>query len=138
MEFKTTVEEQWRGKEVKVRGVRVTGRTMFEVGLVIEGQAKLLSPVDTGRVAASITTQAFDHGTNPTGQGAVGTDKIAAPRSGMMVLVGTPVFYGPYMEFGTVKTDAQPFLRPALALAKGQTGTIIMKNGKLVFKDYLK
>ena len=56
----------------------------------------------------------------------------------MMVLVGTPVFYGPYMEFGTVKTDAQPFLRPALALAKGQTGTIIMKNGKLVFKDYLK
>jgi hypothetical protein len=35
-------------------------------------------------------------------------------------------------------TEAQPFMRPAFDLAKGKTLTILMENGKKIFKDYLK
>jgi very-short-patch-repair endonuclease/phage gpG-like protein len=43
-----------------------------------------------------------------------------------------------HVEFGTVKMSAQPFLRPALDLAQGKTLTVVMKNGKYEFGDYLK
>lgn len=33
--------------------------------------------------------------------------------------VGTNVYYGPYVEYGTVKMKAQPFLHPALEAEQG-------------------
>ena len=158
MAFNTTVQEQWRGKEVKVKGQKVVGKTAFEIGLVVEGQAKLLAPVSWGYLAASITTQSMTTGTEPSapqpswemmaapkGSPYSGPMKISAPTAEsssswpkVLVLVGTPVFYGPYVEFGTVRSDAQPFLRPALDLAKGRQLTILMHNGRLHFKEYLK
>ncbi len=147
--IKTTVEEQWRGKEVKIRGKKVTGRSAFEIGLIVEGQAKLLAPVRFGYLAASITTQSQTDGTRPTvpqrAANTIGTDpgppsvlEIAAPLSSNVVLVGTPVEYAPWQEFGTKYMDAQPFLRPALALAQGKALSIVAKNGKFFFADYLK
>ena len=138
MSFEQEIEKVWRGREVKIKGKRVTGKTAFEVGLVVEGQAKLLAPIDTGRLAASITVQAKGKGTKPMGKGAVMSDIIKAPQSDQQVFVGTPVFYGPYMEFGTIKTEAQPFLRPALALAKGQALTIFLNNGRAQFKEFIR
>ncbi len=138
MSYKTDVEQAWRGREVKFKGRRVTGKTMFEVGLVVEGLAKLLPPIDTGRLAASITTQAMSHGTSPEGKGAQPGDKIQAPNTGNEVFVGTPVFYGPYIEFGTMRNAARPFLRPALAIARGDALTIFLKNGKAEFKDFVR
>lgn len=111
---------------------------MYEVGLVIEGQAKLLCPIKTGRLSASITTQAYDKGTYPKGKGAVRDDLIERPTTGDMVYVGTPVFYGPYQEYGTVRSEAQPFLRPALALAQGKELTLIERNGRIQFREYLR
>jgi very-short-patch-repair endonuclease len=43
-----------------------------------------------------------------------------------------------HIEYGTVKMDAQPFMRPAFDLAKGQTVTVLEKNGKMHLKEYLK
>lgn len=134
----TTVEQQWNGKDIKIRGKRVVGKSAFEIGLIVEGQAKLRAPVRTGRLSGSITTQASDHGTEPSGMGAVGSDKIHPPEDENEVLVGTPVDYGPYQEFGTVHSHAQPFLRPALALARGQELTVTMKHGRHEFAEYLK
>lgn len=62
-----------------------------EIGLVAEGYAKRLCPVDTGRLRNSITHT---------------TDGEAA-------YIGTNVEYAPYVEMGTSRTRAQPFLRPA-------------------------
>lgn len=146
MSFKSTISQEWRGKEVKVAARKATGKTAWELGLIVEGQAKLLCPVDKGRLSASITTAALDVGgwgsgyrqTTPKGKGAVATDLIAPPDSENEVFVGTPVFYGPYQEFGTVRNEAQPFLRPALALAKGQQLTILMYNGRLHFKEFMR
>lgn len=143
----TTVDKQWNGADVKIRGKKVIGKTAFEVGLVVQGQAKLLCPVNWGYLAASITTQSRTIGTepdtpvpgpNPKGPNVTpGNMKITPPTDDMEVLVGTPVEYGPWNEFGTYRMDAQPFLRPALEMAKGSVLTLTQINSKWYFKDYL-
>lgn len=59
----------------------------------IESRAKYFCPVDTGRLRASITHE-------------IGSDKLSA-------VIGTNVEYSMYVEFGTRKMKAQPYLRPA-------------------------
>lgn len=61
------------------------------VGLKAEGYAKLKCPTDTGRLKNSITHR---------------TDDEAA-------YIGTNVEYAPYVEMGTVKMAARPYLKPA-------------------------
>lgn len=68
-------------------------RGLEKVGLVAEGYAKRLCPVDTGRLRNSITH-------------AIDGDEMAA-------YIGTNVEYGPHVELGTSKQKAQPFLTPA-------------------------
>lgn len=66
-------------------------RALERIGMEAEGYAKDLCPVDTGRLRGSITHT---------------TDEAAA-------YIGTNVEYGKYVELGTVKMAAQPFLSPA-------------------------
>lgn len=134
--IKTTVSAQWHGEEVKIQGKKVTGKSAYEIGLVVEGQAKELCPVDTGRLAGSITTAAQDKQTRPQSP-ATGADAIQVPREEGEVYVGTAVEYGPHVEFGTIHMDAQPFLRPALELALGHVLTIVQRNAKMHFQKYL-
>ena len=138
MSIKQEYSSVWRGKEVKIRGKKVIGKSVFEAGLMIEGNAKTLCPIDTGRLAASITTAARLIHTIPKGEGAVAGDLIQPPVSDMETFVGTPVFYAPYIEFGTANSEPQSFLRPALDMAKGRTLTIVMSNGRAQFKEYLR
>lgn len=163
MSFKTEIKTAWHGKEVKFRGREVTGKSIYEIGLVVEGQAKLLAAKRYGYLAASITTQAYGgKGTDPEdpnkysarvstnilkGEAIYQRAKkeyapyemyIQSPKEEFEVFVGTPLEYGVYQEFGTSKMSAQPFLRPALALARGGTLTIVKQNGKFYFKEYLK
>jgi len=125
-------------------------KSAYEIGLVVEGQAKLLAPKDSGYLAASITTQAGDGtGTEPGNPAQYGSGRsssggfsggemmIQAPTNPDEVYVGTPLPYGPSQEFGTVRAFAQPFLRPALALAQGKSLTIVRVQAKYYFKEYL-
>lgn len=64
-----------------------------KVGLLMERNAKLACPVDTGRLRSSIS---HTHDKNTS-------------------YVGTNVEYAPYVEMGTVNTNAQPYLKPAIA-----------------------
>ncbi len=73
-------------------------RALERIGLQAEGYAKDLCPVDTGNLRNSITHT---------------SDSKAA-------YIGTNVTYGKYVELGTVKMAAQPYLRPAAA---DHTGT---------------
>ena len=147
---------------VKKLGKKVVGKSSFEIGLIVEGQAKLLVNNVTGRLAASITTQSKDDGTLPEAT-ALASDIIDKPKAEGETLVGTPVDYAPDVEFGTAPhtirikdakvlsngkvffgeevhhpgTNANPFLRVSLALAQGKEVSIVEKNGKKYFKDYL-
>lgn len=87
--------------------VRAIDRALEEIGLAAEGYAKRACPVDTGNLRNSIT-----HAVEP------GEDAV---------YVGTDVEYAPYVEMGTVRTAAQPFLRPA-ATEHGSTYRSILKR----------
>lgn len=71
---------------------RAIQRALEKIGLVAEGYAKRLCPVDTGRLRNSITHAMEDEHT---------------------VAIGTNVEYGPHVELGTSRQSAQPFLQPA-------------------------
>ncbi len=138
MSIKTFVGMDWKGQEVKIQGKKVAGRSIYEVGLIIEGQAKALAPVDTGRLAGSITTQQSTGSPHGLESPATAADMPDKPQSENEVIVGTAVTYGIFREYGTRFSDATPFMRPAFDLAKGQSVTVLEKNGKMHLKEYLK
>ena len=138
MSFKAESTLKWNGNEAKIAGKDTVALSAYDTGIVIEGQAAALCAVDTGRLRGSISVQSAkrSHVVDPGKAQAV--DVIPKPAHGDTVYVGTNAFYGPYIEYGTVRSSAQPFMRPALDLAKGKVLTLIRKNGKIRFKDYLK
>lgn len=90
-----------------------------KVGLVAEGYAKMLCTVDTGRLRNSIThatSQNLGQGDYQDNNGLDFHDATAQskPRDDS-VYIGTNVEYAPYIELGTVRHSARPYLRPAAA-----------------------
>jgi HK97 gp10 family phage protein len=89
---------------------QATERGLEKIGLVAEGYAKKLTPVDTGRLRNSITHEV----------------------DGNDVYIGSNVEYAPYVELGTSKQKAQPFLKPAATEHSGTYRAILeaeYKNG---------
>lgn len=78
-------------------------------GSVAERYAKAKCPVDTGRLRNSLTHEV------DMSQGAV--------------FIGTNVVYGPYVELGTKRQRAQPYLKPAVVDH--------MDEYKRILNDYL-
>jgi HK97 gp10 family phage protein len=67
-------------------------RALTAIGLYVEGEAKLRCPVDTGNLRGSIDHKAkTDH-----------------------VVIGTNVEYALFLEKGTQRQKAQPYLTPAV------------------------
>ena len=84
---------EWYGDKV-IQSVENAKRGGLEAAsLIVEADATLRAPVDTGNLRSSITHK-------------VVSDEEAR--------VGTNVDYAPWVEGGTSKMAAQPFLRPAL------------------------
>lgn len=79
---------------IKQASAEAIERALEAIGLQAEGYAKMLCPVDTGRLRNSIT-----HEVKPSEQA---------------VYVGTNVEYAAYVEFGTSRMSAQPYLQPAV------------------------
>ena len=89
-----------------------TVKALTGAALVVEGAAKTLSPVDTGNLRGSIT-----HEVNPD-----------------HAKVGTNVEYAPYLEYGTVKMAAQPYLRPGLDNNRAAVNKIISETYRAAIK----
>lgn len=100
----TRVDIDSKGVHALLTGSEVA-TFLMKKGLQVESRAKRLCPVDTGRLRASITSALEQDG-----------DTIKA-------VVGTDVEYASFVEFGTVRMSARPFLLPALASLK--SGTIV-------------
>lgn len=132
-DVRTTVK--WDGDIIKRRAIELMGKSTFEIGLFVEGQAKLLTPVKTGRLRGSINTVSWNgQKTEP----ANAQDAISQPSGTFDTHVGTNVEYAPYIEYGTVNSEAQAYLRPAVDIAYGRVPTIVEKNSKIYFEEYLK
>lgn len=80
-------------------------RAMEALAITAEGYAKLKCPVDTGRLRNSIT-----HSVDST-----------------TAYIGTNVEYAAYVEYGTVNTPAQPYLKPAITEHHSEYSSIVMK-----------
>lgn len=118
-------------------------RALEKIGLQAEGYAKMLCPTDTGLLKNSIThavsgqapAQSSYHASK--GSNRIKSGKNAGKRysAGSMkagsvgfgtysgtigspdedaVYIGTNVEYAPYVELGTQRTTAKPFLKPAV------------------------
>lgn len=68
-------------------------RALTRIGLSAEGYAKKECPVDTGNLRNSITHEVV--------------------QSEKAVYIGTNVEYAAYVELGTTRTKAKPYLKPA-------------------------
>lgn len=90
---------------------RVGAKGALAVAIAIERQATALTPVVTGNLIGSIATQ-------EDGQGAI---------------VGTNVEYAPYVEYGTSRSTARPYLRPAVDIIRGRAPSIVAEEGKREF-----
>ena len=77
---------------IKKASDEAIARALEAIGLQAEGYAKLLAPVDTGRLRNSISHEVSDQ----------------------TVYIGTNVEYAAYQEFGTRRMKAQPYLAPAV------------------------
>lgn len=77
-----------------------TGAALARSAISVEGAAKRLCPVDTGRLRSSIHHE------------------LGQDSRGLVARIGTDVEYAAHVEFGTRHNRAQPFLRPALRAAQ--------------------
>lgn len=81
------------------------------VGMFVGGEAQLRAPVDTGDLRDSILFE-VDEG-----------DKS--------VTIGTNVEHGLWVEKGTSKMDAQPYLNPAIEENHGRAKSLFAQAAKL-------
>lgn len=102
------------------------------VGLEAEGDAKFLCAVDTGLLKNSITHgvsgEVINHNyTDDAGEQSGSVSVVIGTTDDKEVYIGTNVEYAPYVEYGTSRTQAQPFLRRAFEDNKEKYGRIIAK-----------
>jgi len=89
-------------------------RGALKVELAAKEMCTEMGAVDTGRLRGSITT-----------------DKRYIQK--YLVMIGTNVDYGPYVEFATKKMDARPYLFPAVFIFEGE---IIKDIKKILDKGF--
>jgi HK97 gp10 family phage protein len=82
----------------RVTAAQAGDRAAALLALKLRNEAVRRCPVDTGRLRQSIGLQKVGDG---------------------HYRVGTNVVYAPYVEFGTRRARAQPFMRPALEAVRG-------------------
>ncbi len=83
-------------KEIRDEMPQVLESGMQVGGMVIEREARRNAPYLTGNLRSSIHTV------------------VRSERKDVRAYIGTNVEYAPYLEYGTSKMSARPFLRPAL------------------------
>ncbi len=108
-------EQKWTQTDWDACLKDATGRALVTIGLYIAGEAMIRAPVDTGRLAGSITwaTQNKKSGVESP---AKASDAVDSPNDEWTLHVGTAVEYAPYVEYPGVTRDypGKPYLRPAL------------------------
>jgi HK97 gp10 family phage protein len=99
------------------------------VGAFIEKEAERICPKDTYNLSASITYATVDNVSRVRSPAKQST-AVSKPEDDDAVRIGTKVKYAPYVEYGTYKMSAQPYLRPAVLDNKKRIKGIFLKMMK--------
>jgi HK97 gp10 family phage protein len=100
-----------------------TIKSLIEIAAKMASQAKELAPVDKGVLRNSIGYKIEDLNT--------AEPQLETSVKEKTGIVGTGVEYASYQEFGTKKMKAQPFLRPAVDVIRGNNGLKVIKKYSL-------
>lgn len=85
---------EWFGNQALAMVRREAGKRLDAAGRAVTNRARELCPVDTGRLKASI--------------------HYVYRQDTMTLTIHADESYASYVEFGTSRQSAQPYLRPAL------------------------
>ena len=100
-------------EEVKEALKEAVQKALTEIGIQVENYATMLCPVDTGRLRGSITFATVTEQDSPR-EPAEASDGVQETPDENSVVIGTNVEYAAYVEMGTSKMDARPYLEPAV------------------------
>lgn len=97
-------------------------RVLKEAGQPLATKASNLAPVDLGKLAFSVVvaTQLTRRHKSEQRNRESETEVYIGPAGGVGAL-----YYASHVEFGTVRTRAQPFMRPAWDSLKGESMRLI-------------
>lgn len=101
------VKFESNAKEIIGKLNNASRKGITEACLLVQAQAKALTPVDTGQLRNSIDYKVEDDKGNVEG------------------IVGTAIDYGIHIEYGTKYQKAQPYLLPAFRENKSNIEKII-------------
>jgi len=96
---------EWYGDEIVESVESAIEASLTAAAMVVQGRAILLCPVKTGNLRGSIV--------------------FSVDVPALTAYVGSNVEYAPYVEYGTVNMDEQPFLHPALIQSYREVHDII-------------
>jgi len=105
-----------------------TREALREVARKVVQDAKALCPVDTGSLQRSIRAEEYPPEVNIYRIFVVAGGKIINPKT------RKKVDYAAYVEYGTSRAPAQPFLRPALEQNRPLLREVLMNGLKEAFK----
>ncbi|MGB9772380.1 MAG: HK97-gp10 family putative phage morphogenesis protein [Candidatus Kapaibacteriota bacterium] len=83
---------------------------LLNTAMEIQLKAKQNCPVNTGRLRSSIAIATKD---TILHEAQSSEDVISQPEKDLEVWIGTKTYYAIFVEFGTRKMPAKPYLRPA-------------------------
>jgi HK97 gp10 family phage protein len=107
-----------------------TKQGLLDTALEIQLKAKQNCPVNTGRLRSSIAVATRE---TILQEAQNSEDVISQPEKDLEVWIGTKTYYAIFVEFGTRKMPAKPYLRPAfLEGSKNLVANILkeLKHGK--------
>lgn len=84
------------------------------IAFAVERQAKINAPVDTGALRSSIYTKLKHGGHQPDQRDGVVYVDIPEPKNELEAIVGPTTEYALWVELGTGRMAAQPYLLPAV------------------------
>lgn len=94
---------------------RKAGQAIAKTALDVERIAKTRVPVDTGATRESITAR--------------------IDRSALSATIGPTTYYAPFLEFGTRRMAARPFMGPALEAVKPGYVAAMERIAEGAFRD---
>ena len=127
-----SVETNYKFKELIAKTGNAITEGLTLAGIKIKGQAVLLADFTQGyqtgflRNSLSYSIGGKVEGANlNSGEKVSSKDMVAKSASNDTIYIGTSVQYANYVESGTSRMSAQPYLRPAYDICKNDVKRII-------------